>query len=71
MGMPFRSISRWNVAADQQKRAAGHLKGSDKVEVMRLHHYSNVLAWKPRGHRPHWDEMQETVQPKHKENQAE
>ena len=60
-----------NVSADQEQRATGNLKSSDKVEVMRLHHYSGVLACKPRRHRPHWDEMQETVQPKHKKDQAE
>ena len=50
-----------NVSAHQKESAASNLKRSDKVEVMRLHHYSNVLACKPRRHGPHRYEMQETV----------
>src|SRR5882724_10918249 len=59
----------WYVAVHQQQHAARKLNATDKEDVVRLEKYRHELACKSRRQRPHWDEVQEAIQPKHKEDQ--
>src|SRR6266404_2517174 len=59
----------WHVAVHQQQHAARKLNATDKEDVVRLEKYRRELACKSRRQWPRWDEVQESIQPKHKENQ--
>src|SRR6266436_7796131 len=59
----------WYVAVHQQQHAARKLNATDKEDVVRLDKYRHELACKSRRQWPRWDEVQESIQPKHKENQ--
>jgi hypothetical protein len=59
----------WYVTVHQQQHAARKLNATDKEDVVRLEKYRHELACKSRRQWPHWDEVQESIQPKHKEDQ--